>query len=176
MKTVNDTNVNPLKVATKQAKPTLKKEVPTVDDSNEAIEIFSKLDSITKDKEAIKTKHDNITQNVKDVIPMITAYVKKLREDDKVYKDAKKTTLVKLIKLRLGSKEHVVNTVCDVMILGLNIDNTLSLSSMAFVVKCVSNGSFSKAKVNKADKTTLETMITNQHKANRLAIAKKLIG
>ena len=102
--------------------------------------------------------------------------VKKLRDEDKVYKDAKKSTLVKLIKTRLASKEHVVNTVCDVMILGLNIDNTISLSSMAFIVKCVNNGTFSKAKVNKADKPALETMITNQHKLNRIAIAKKLIG
>jgi len=168
MKTLKDTNVTPLKVATKRT--------IEADTTKEAQSIHDKLESITDAKAVIKTKHDSIKQDVKDVIPMITDYVKKLREEDNIYKDAKKVTLVKLIKLRLASKEHVVNTICDVMILGLNIDNTLPLSSMAFIVKCVNNGSFTKAKVNKADKATLETMITNQHKANRLAIAKKLIG
>ena len=127
------------------------------------------LAAITADKEARKVLNARIKTNVADAFKEITQRIKAKRESDKVYKEATKATLIKLIKLELDSKEDVINTACNVMLLGLSLDNTLSLSTIKYTIKLVKDGRVSKAKVNKLDKEGMQALVKAEKAKDKLS-------
>lgn len=145
------------------------------DTTKEAKNIHTTLSHITKAKAVIKTKQTEVRADVKSVIPMINEYVKELRAEDALYSEAKKATLIKIIKARLSSKETVINTVCDILILGLNLDNSLTLTQLKATVKYIHSGVLSKTEVNKATKAELVKKLDVQKSKDAIARAKKLI-
>lgn len=138
--------------------------------------IKTELNKVTENKAVIKDLQAANKVLLANAYKHITQLVNDKRESDKVYKEAKKATLIKLIKAELDSKESVINTACNVMLLGLNLDNTLPLATINYITKLVSNKRISKAKVNKADKEALLKIVAAERVKDKTVTAEKLLG
>ncbi len=162
---------NPIKTQT--AKVADKAE--TIVHTNVEISLHTRLDVITDLRAEIKERKENLTANIGTVYPMINAYVQELRKVDPITLKAKKSTLVGLIKKRLASKEPVINTACNVLILNLSLPKELSLTQINYVITMVNSGT-AKAKFNKKDAVTITALIKADKKVKAIIKAKALIG
>ncbi len=175
---VETTTTKPKKAKTPSAKQVAKAAIKAAahnDYNEDTSNLIDTLHTITENKAEVKKIQTDIKQDVKTVIPLINSYVKTMRDENVIYKNAKKATLVKLIKTRLDSKENVIAVMCDVLIEGINIDNSHSLAIIKYTVKNIKNGNFTKSQVNKADKAKLIKMCESQKAKDALERAKKLI-
>jgi len=126
--------------------------------------LIKELKTITETKAIIaQAKKDN-TIRISSAYKHILEDIKAMKLEDKVYAQANKKTLIKLYKLRLTSNEPVLLTACNVMILGLSVDSSHSLSNLNFVISRINKKIFTKAAVNKLDKDGLIDMIKAQKK------------
>ena len=138
-------------------KPVSNKPVLTQTQNVTVLKIEDTLSFILEQKKEIQeiTVARNI--NITKVIDTITTLIKELRESNEHYKVTSRKTLIKVIKLNLGdkSKDGIVNVACNILTEGLQLDTTLSLSTLKYVIKCfddVKIKAFSKNAINKADK------------------------
>ncbi len=147
------------------------KELKTIE-----IQATKKLHQITAHKEDIKLSKSQVTKAVKETITLINAQVKLLKTEHPIYAKLPKKKLIALVKGRLDSTEQVINVTCNMMMLGLSIDNTLSLSTMAYLVKSVNNKTMSKSAINRGDKDALAKLIKDNKAKEAVIKAKKLIA
>ncbi len=137
--------------------------------------LSNKLHTITTNKAGIKTLQSSNIKLISEVLPLINKEVTTMRGENDTYKVAKKQTLAKLLKIRLDSKEGVINTALNLVILKLNVDNTLSIAKINQVIKLHKKGVLSKAWINKADKSKIELRLKAYNKELALENAQKLL-
>ena len=138
--------------------------------------LHTTLEAITNNKVEIKSLINTNTKLISEVLPLINQMITTKREENDTYKQAKKQTLAKLVKIELDSKESVINTALNLVILGLNIDNTLSLSKINQLITLHNKGVITKSFINKSDKEKLTKKLSEINKAHKLEIATKLVN
>lgn len=138
--------------------------------------LHNTLETITQNKIEIKSLIDTNTKLISEVLPLINQLITSKREENDTYKQAKKATLAKLIKVELDSKESVINTALNLVILGLNVDNTLSLSKINQIITLFNKKVLTKSYINKSDKEKLTKKLSEINKAHKIELATKLIN
>lgn len=136
--------------------------------------ITTKLHTLTTNKVEIHNLQTINTNLISEILPLLNKEIKALKELP-IHKETKKATLAKIIKLDLDSKESVVNTALNLIILGINLDNTLPLSKINQVITLVNKKTITKNWVNKATKEQIEAKLKGINKAHKLEIATKLV-
>ena len=136
--------------------------------------LTNKLHTLTTNKVEIHNLQNTNTKLVSEILPLLNKEIKALKELP-IHSETKKATLAKIIKLDLDSKEPVVNTALNLIILGINLDNTLPLSKINQVITLVNKKTITKNWINKATKEQIETKLSAINKAHKLEIATKLV-
>lgn len=136
--------------------------------------LTNKLHTLTSNKVEIHNLQTINTKLISEVLPLLNTEIKALKELP-IHSETKKATLAKIVKLDLDSKEPIVNTALNIIILGLNIDNTLSLAKINQVITLLNKKVITKNWINKSTKEQIETKLKAINKANKLLSATKLV-
>ena len=137
--------------------------------------LTNKLHTVTTNKAEIHTLQSANIKLISEVLPLINKEITTMRGENDTYKDAKKQTLAKLLKIRLDSKEGVINTALNLVILKLNVDNTLSLAKINQVIKLHKKDVLKRAWINKANKEKIEDYLKSYNLEQKIENAQKLL-
>jgi len=125
------------------------------------------LKALHTNKEAIKALKADNQQLLAVALKSIGGLIKELKASHSNFSSLSKAKLANIVKLHLDTKDIAINVACELYILGLNIDNTLSIAMIKDVIKAVKDDdytSLTKSKVNKADKEKLTEYVREYRK------------
>jgi len=148
----------------------------TINSFKDSKHIDTTLQQIDKNKAKIKELNNENKTLIKDVFPLINAMIKDMREENEVFAKASKKVVATVLKTRLGSSNPLVTLALTLNIEGLNIDNTMSISSIKTLLKMFTEGEISKSSINKSDKETLEDDIKKYKEDTKLLKAIELVS
>ena len=111
----------------------------------------TKFETIANNSQTIKDLRLENETIIKDIIKIVSALVKEIKED-KLFVDASKKQIIDIIKVRNDIKGNsILGIVCDYVEMGLTIDYTLTSKALFIdLVKGVKSDIISKASLKKA--------------------------
>ncbi len=137
--------------------------------------LTNKLHTLTTNKETIHTLATANTGLIKEIFPLLIKEIKAITELP-IKKETKKSTLAKIVKLDLDSKEPIINTGLNLIILGLDISHELPLSKINQLITLLNKKALTKNWINKATVEQINTKLKSINKAKKLSDATKLIS